>query len=72
MTGLFLAAALNAATGDDFNYQTMCTRARLIDILVMLPATPDGDPDWVYMEQHMKHVMEVESAFAEELDRIGG
>lgn len=67
MTGLFLAAILNAAIGDDFNYQTMCTRARLIDVLVMLPATPDGEPDWAYMEQYMRDVMDREEIFAEHL-----
>lgn len=67
MTGLFLVAALNVATGDDFNYQTMCTRARLIDISVMLPATSDGEPDWAYMEQYMRDVMAREEMFAEHL-----
>lgn len=67
MTGLFLAAILNAAIGDDFNYQTMCTRARLIDVLVMLPATPDGEPDWAYMESYMRDVMDREEIFAEHL-----
>ena len=68
--GLFLAVALNAATGKDFSYQTMCTRARLLNLELMLPATSDGEPDWVYMEQYMKDVMAVEALFADELDRV--
>lgn len=40
------------------------------DFTFMLPATPDGEPDWAYMEQYMKDVMAVEALFADELDRV--
>ena len=67
VVGLFLAATLNAATGNDFNYQTMCTRARLSNVVLALPATPDGEPDWEYMENYMRIVMDREEVFAEHL-----
>lgn len=67
IVGLFLAAALNAATGDDFNYQTMCTRARLSNVVLALPSTPDGEPDWAYMDNYMRTVMDREEVFAEHL-----
>ena len=68
--GLFLCAALNAQLHDKFGYSDGLTGSRCGRQVIKLPATPDGDPDWAYMEQYMKHVMAVESAFAEELDRI--
>lgn len=40
------------------------------DFTFMLPATSDGAPDWMYMEQYMKDVMAVEALFADELDRV--
>lgn len=40
------------------------------DFTFMLPATPDGEPDWAYMEQYMNDVMAVEALFADELDRV--
>ncbi len=40
------------------------------DFTFMLPATPDGAPDWAYMEQYMRDVMAVEALFADELDRL--
>lgn len=68
--GLFLASAVNARFNGEYDYSTMCTRKRLLDATVTLPATSDGAPDWAYMEQYMKDVMAVEALFADELDRV--
>lgn len=38
--------------------------------VILLPATPDGAPDWAYMERYMQDVMAVEALFADELDRL--
>ena len=35
--------------------------------IIELPATPDGDPDWTYMEDYMRTVMDREEVFAEHL-----
>ena len=68
--GLFLASAVNACFNGEYDYSTMCTRKRLLDATVTLPATPDGAPDWAYMERYMRDVMAVEALFADELDRL--
>lgn len=70
--GLFLCAVLNAQLHNKFGYSDGLTGSRCGRQVIKLPATSDGNPDWAYMEQYMKRVMAVESAFAEELDRIGG
>lgn len=70
MVGLFLTSAVNACFNGEYDYSTMCTRKRLLDTTVTLPATSDGAPDWAYMEQYMKDVMAVEALFADELDRV--
>lgn len=68
--GLFLASAVNACFNGEYDYSTMCTRKRLLDATVTLPATPDGTPDWAYMERYMRDVMAAEALFADELDRL--
>ena len=70
MVGLFLTSAVNACFNGEYDYSTMCTRKRLLDTTVTLPATLDGAPDWAYMEQYMKDVMAIEALFADELDRV--
>lgn len=68
---LFLVTALNAACKqcgysyfDKRNDEAFCAEE------VMLPTTPDGDPDWAFMEAYMKSVMEREAMFADELDKL--
>lgn len=67
MVGLFLVSAVNACFKGEYDYSTMCTRKRLLDATVMLPATPDGEPDWAYMETYMQQVLNREEMFAEHL-----
>lgn len=55
----FFATAFKAkAMTMGFNYQNKFRRDAASKIIVKLPATPDGKPDWDYMEQYMKSVME--------------
>lgn len=65
--GLFLASAVNARFNGEYDYSTMCTRKRLLDATVTLPATSDGAPDWAYMETYMQHVFDREEMFAKHL-----
>lgn len=67
MVGLFLTSAVNACFKGEYDYSTMCTRKRLLDATVTLPATPDGEPDWAYMETYMQQVLDREEMFAEHL-----
>lgn len=40
------------------------------DFTFMLPATPDGEPDWAYMETYMQQVLDREELFAEHLTSL--
>ena len=65
--GLFLCSALNAQLHDRFSYNNGLTASRFRKQVVHLPATPDGKPDWAYMETYMQQVLDREEMFAEHL-----
>ena len=41
-----------------FSYKDKMNRGQLLQLLIKLPVTSDGQPDWDYMEFYMKKVME--------------
>lgn len=71
MSLLFFVSTFRAAAAMyGFSYSNKFRRDVATNIYVMLPATPDGAPDWAYMERYMRDVMAVEALFADELDRL--
>ena len=64
--GLFLASVIEIVT-DKYEFTEMCTGKKLSGDIIKLPATPDGLPDWAYMESYMKSVMEESEANIENL-----
>lgn len=54
----------------NYGYTNKWTSAKMAEDVILLPATPDGAPDWAYMERYMQDVMAVEALFADELDRL--
>lgn len=54
----------------NYGYTNKWTSAKMAEDVIFLPATPDGAPDWAYMERYMRDVMAVEALFADELDRL--
>ena len=68
LTGLFLATALNAACKQrGYSYFDKRNSDAFCREVVLLPATPDGEPDWAYMETYMQQVLDREEMFAEHL-----
>lgn len=53
-TQLFLISALRASIGQLFSWGDSISMKRAKDLSVVLPATPDGTPDWGYMEAVME------------------
>lgn len=41
-----------------FGYNDALTSDNLKHLIIKLPATPNGQPDWAYMESYMKQIME--------------
>lgn len=53
----FIIAVLNKTMENLFNYDVKATKDSLKTMIVKLPATSTGEPDWNYMEQRMKKEM---------------
>ena len=66
-TVLFLCAVMQSQIAERYNYQDCLIGERCDDEVVSLPATPDGQPDWAYMDAYMSEVLKKEEVFAEHL-----
>lgn len=53
----------------NFAYSDQLSSTVLADLEFALPATPDGQPDWTYMESYMKAVMEESEKSLENLKK---
>lgn len=53
---LFLATALEEQKGN-FNFNREINDARIKVLKVMLPITPEGEPDYEYIERYAKNMM---------------
>lgn len=67
---LFVASCIRVTLASAANYGNLYTGAKLLDVMVMLPATPDEEPDWAYMETYMQQVLAREELFAEHLTSL--
>lgn len=63
----FIACILNGAFTRKYSYEEKCSPQKALDEIVRLPATPDGDPDWAYMESYMANL---EAKVAESLTML--
>ena len=41
-----------------YDYKHVVTADRLLNEIIKLPVTVSGEPDWAYMEQYMRDVMD--------------
>lgn len=62
-TGRFLVGAIRASLRES-TYSDQISSLILPEMSIKLPATPDGDPDWAYMESYMA---DLEAKVAESL-----
>lgn len=63
----FIACILNGVFTRKYSYEEKCSPQKALDEIVRLPATPDGDPDWAYMESYMANL---ETKVAESLTML--
>ena len=56
--GLFMVSVIEAASGEKYEFNEMCTGTKLSNDVVRLPVTSNGDPNWDFMESYMQTVME--------------
>ena len=57
-TGTFLASTIRAMFFDKYGFNEMCTQKVLKAESIWLPITSTGEPDWQYMEDYMKQIMD--------------
>lgn len=56
LNGKYICTLIRKACSD-WEYSNMGNKDKLADTIINLPATPDGQPDWQYMENYMKKIM---------------
>lgn len=64
--GQFVAGVLNRQFLN-YAYDNMCSFRKVENEFIKLPATPSGEPDWVYMDEYMSAVMRESEASLESL-----
>ncbi len=57
-TLMFLATVLEKAIKDKFSYDDKCVWDKAKLLSVTLPCTREGEPDWAYMDEYMRAIME--------------
>ena len=65
--GLFVASCVRYALSEAAGYGNLYTGSKLLDAVIFLPAMPDGQPNWAYMDAYMSEVLKKEEVFAEHL-----
>ena len=65
--GLFIASCIRNVLSEEAGYGNLYTGDKLLNVGISLPATPDGQPDWAYMDAYMGEVLKKEEVFAEHL-----
>lgn len=58
LSGLFVATVYMAHNKRKYSFKLKAFSGRVADDVVFLPVTPGGEPDWSYMEQYMRTVMD--------------
>ena len=54
----FIASVYDAYFTRKYSYTDKCSANKAEAEMVALPATSDGQPDWQYMEDYMKSIMD--------------
>lgn len=57
-SAMFLQSVLEETFSNNFSFSDGLIPTRIYNEVILLPATPSGDPDWAYMEQYMKEMEE--------------
>lgn len=59
LTNLFLSRVLEAVIYPRYTRDDACIWERIVNDTILLPADTSGEPDWVYMDEYMRTVMEL-------------
>lgn len=56
--GMFVAIAIEKVSNEKYEFDSMCTGTKLAEDIIRLPITSTGEPDWQYMEDYMRRIMD--------------
>ena len=56
--GMFVAIAIEKVSNEKYEFDSMCTGTKLAEDIIKLPITSTGQPDWQYMEDYMRKIMD--------------
>ena len=65
----YMACVIEKCVKSHFGYENKCTWDKVKKEIVKLPVTLSGKPDWQYMEEYMKGVMEEQEKIVERLGK---
>ena len=57
-TSLFICAVLNNEISQKYDYNNCLIGKKLSEEIILLPIATKGSPDWQFMEDYMKNIME--------------
>lgn len=57
-SAFFIISVLNKTMNTKFDYDVKATKEKLNALVIKLPITSTGEPDWDYMEEYMKNIEE--------------
>lgn len=69
-SGLFIASVIQRVNAGKYSFKEPWTGTKVTNTVIKLPVTPDGEPDWDYMESYMRAVMNRQAQVIESLSRI--
>ena len=69
-SGTFIASVLCARNEGQYSFKESWTGEKVVNTVIKLPITSSGEPDWDYMEQYMKRIMQRQSVVVEALRKI--
>lgn len=52
----FIGCAIEKVASQKYAFNEMCTGTKVLKNNIKLPTTPDGAPDWAYMESYMANI----------------
>lgn len=68
-SGLFISTTIRIACSG-WSYSNMGNKDILANTIIMLPVTPDGEPDWTYMDDYMQKVIDRQAYVVSCLEQI--
>ena len=71
LTNLFLSRVLEAVIYPRYTRDDACIWERIVNDTILLPVDTSGEPDWAYMDEYMRTIMESAASDLSAMQSIG-